>query len=296
MSEVVSAAPVVRVAQNLTAIVELTTHLLTQAVHSANDRELPGGDAMVALAPAADPDEYAERIDYLEFHHYANPQRWPANTIDLEHEDRDDALAPVLQTLWFWSDELRQVHDVPLDGRRPTVITEANLIRWALDWMWDNEVHWDDFAQDIQNARRKVENILRDGERSQRGVPCMYDECGGVALFRKPIPVRGEDGEKTWVLSDWKCPRCKQSWNEDGYKRNVVAATEQVKREEINGELWCTPDVAAVMVRRSVKTIRTWVNRGELAVACLVVGRRMGFVRLSEVRERNERATRRNVA
>ena len=40
----VSAAPVVKVAQDLTAIADLCERLLTQAVHTANDRELPGGD------------------------------------------------------------------------------------------------------------------------------------------------------------------------------------------------------------------------------------------------------------
>ena len=287
---------VVSVSRDLSAIEALATHLLAQAVHSANDPEFPGGAAMLALAPAADPGDYAENFEAAEWRHETNPLRWGENTIDLEHEDQEDDLAPVLQTLWFWSDAWRAEHDQQLGTRRATIASEANFLRWALGWARENELHWDDFADDIATSRRKLENILRDGERSQRGVPCMYDECGGVALFRKPVPKRGQDGEKTWVLSDWKCPRCGRAWDEAGYRRNVTAATEQVKREEVNGELWCAPDVAAVMVGRSVKTIRTWVNRGELAALCLVIGRRCGFVRMAEVREKDERSRRRAVA
>ena len=100
-----SAAPVVKVAQDLTAILDLCERLLTQAVHTANDRELPGGEAMVALGPVADPHAYAANGEAAEYRHEANPRRWPDETLDMAHEDDD--LAPVLQTLWFWSDDIR---------------------------------------------------------------------------------------------------------------------------------------------------------------------------------------------
>lgn len=289
----------VRVAQNLTQIVHLAEHLLTQAVHSANDREIPGGDALVGLGPVADPQEYIELIDAAEFHHYADPLRWGENTIDLEHESQsDDELGAILWTLWYWSSQWRDERGYPLEGRQATLTTEAGFLRGCLDWAWDeiNAIEWQDFADDMAGTRQRLENILRAGDRSQRGAPCMYDECGGVALYRKAKPARGGDGEKTWVLSDWICPRCKRTWDEGGYARNVRAATEGTKREQIGRELWCTDDVAAQMVGRSVKTIRTWADRGEIGWACLLAGQRKGFVLLADVRDKHALSKRRRTA
>lgn len=294
MTEEVQAAPVIRVAQDLTAIEDMVLRLRTEAVNKANDREMPGGQAMVALGGAASTREWCDLVEFQEAHALADPDRWAWP--DLEHESDRDDYAAALWTLRYWSDDWRTRHDQELGERRATLGSEANFIRWALPWAWDNEVHWDSFVDDIANVRRSMENILREGDRAIRGVPCMYDECRGVSLSRKAKPTRDEDGEKTWILSDWRCPRCHRTWDEDGYRRNVKAAAEQVKREEIGGEMWCSDDVAAQVVGRSVKTIRTWVNRGEVAVACLIAGRRAGFVRLAEVRARHERSYRRNVA
>lgn len=283
-----------KVAGDLRAIVELHEKLLTQAVHSANDPLMPGGLAMVELGYVASPAQWQWQIDEHErlasesedtFVRDAQP--------DLSHED--DLWEPPLQTLLFWSEDWRNTRGYPLEGRRPTIATEANFLRGSLDWAWDEEVHFEEFVRDVETARKRIEDTLREGERTLRGVPCMYDECKGKRLERKMRPlyhdgerVRDGKGNGLWEFEDWRCKRCRRTWNEDEYARMVTAASERTKFEDIDGETWCSADYAARKVERSVKTIRTWINREELATLCLIAGRRLPYVSLEDVRELSE--------
>jgi hypothetical protein len=213
-----------------------------------------------------------------------------------EFEDPDE-LWPAVQILAWWSEEYRQRLDMKYEGWRPTLVSEAKFLRNhdVAEWIWNNEVHWDDYAGDVERAKTKLENILVDGERAERGVPCLYEACRGARLVRKLEPYRDKDGEKAWRHGDWHCPKCHRKWNEDQYARMVTAANEQAKTEDIDGEVWCSADYAARKVERSVKTIRTWINREELATLCLIAGRRLPYVSLEDVRELSEaRKTRRS--
>lgn len=266
--------PRTKVAQDLSAIEDMSAALLTQATHKAGDHDMPGGNAMVALA------------------HVASPQAWEHVYEAAEHngrdasyaEDHDDVWEPPLQTLLFWSEAWREEHGYLLDGR-PTIASEANFIRWCLNWAWDNEPHFKDMADDIHKARRRLEDILYAGERVERGVPCMYDECKGARLTR----TIDDHGQR----SDWRCPRCRREWDDDRYAQMVTAAHEATKFEDIAGETWCSVDYAARETGRKVKTIRTWINRGEVASVCIVAGRRTQFVKLDEVRDRHAGAKKR---
>lgn len=287
-------SPLVKVARDLREIETLYEGLLVQAVHKANDRLMPGGEAMVALAPVGSPYEWGENVAAEEFYHLSICNRLDHSRCHYA-ESEDDEGEPPLQTLLFWSEQWRAEAGYSLD-RRPTISTEANFIRGSLDWAWDNEMHWDDFAKDVRKARQRLENLLLAGERAERGVPCLYDECRGVRLVRKMVPARSDEGEKIWRRSDWHCPRCKRTWDEDRYAAMVTAANEAAKIEDIDGEVWCTDEYAARQVGRSVKTIRTWVNREQVATVCILAGRRLKFVSLSDVRARHEEASRRTPA
>lgn len=298
-SQEVEAGPVVKVARDLTEIVRLHDALLVQAIHRASARidgtSLPGGEAMVALGHVAQPGEWAENVESVEWRHMATCKKLDHSRCWTGSEDEDDS-EPVLQTLLFWSEQWRIEHGYPLEGRRPTVATEANFIRGMLNWAWDNLIEWADFAKDLGDAKTRLENLLLAGERSERGAPCLYDECRGVRLVRKLMPGRSEIGAKVWRLTDWHCPKCKRSWDEDRYAAMVTAANEAAKFEDIDGDVWCSADYAARKVGRSVKTVRTWVNRDQVATICLIAGRRTQFVRLADVERRAEQARRRNRA
>lgn len=279
--------PVVKVARDLTAIEHLTAALLTQAVHKANDPLMPGGRAMVMLAGVASPETWERRVEVTE------DAWWDSDDVPMEDRpdwlgnDEDDAWEPPLQTLLFWSEAWRGEHGYPLPVPT-TIASEANFIRWALNWAWENEPHFADFARDIARARSRMEAELREGEPIERGVPCLYDACKGARLTRK----LERDGRR-WLWSDWRCKRCRRTWDEDAYARMVTAGSEAAKIEQVAGQTWSTIEYAAREVGRSVKTIRTWVNDGKVAIGCIVVGRRVRFVNLEDVRREDTRAGRR---
>lgn len=282
--------PTVKVARDLTEIVDLYARLAAQAENLASHSLMPGGPAMVALGNVAN-------IESWENHHQATEryvdhpdERLRRAYTSVEDEDPDEAWSP-FQLLEFWSEAWRREHGAEYD-QRPTIVSEANFIRWALDWAWHNEPAWDDFAGDVRRARVRLEDILSAGSRAERGAPCLYDECKGARLVRKMQPARDDEGRKVWRHSPWHCPRCHREWDEDKYAAMVTAGTEAAKIETINGEEWVTTDLAARRVGRPASTIRQWVHKGKLEVVCIVRGKRIGYVRMAEVWERHA-ATRR---
>lgn len=293
--------PTVKVARDLTAIVELSERLEDQAINDANDHLMPGGLAMVALGPVASARTYDDALDDAEQEAIAwayvngvDPSKVMPETYEDDHE-------PPLQTLLFWSEAWRTEHQWPIP-KRPTVTTEAAFIRWALDWAWEHEPHFEDFAADVRAVRSTLENMLTAGARPAfRGVPCMYDECKGKRLIRTTVPTRDDKGRKAWRLTDWHCPSCKRSWSEEDYARNIYAAVERQHFAEIADDTWATASRAARRVGRPEATIRVWAFRGDIASLCLTEeGRRWTFVLMADVLNRhqlaNERAERQRVA
>lgn len=282
----VQAEPVVKVARDLTEIVALSGQLPGQAVNDSNAALMPGGRAMVALGPVANLEAWENMT--------ASSERYGRAYTSAEDEDPDDAWS-AFQRIEFWSEQWRREHGAEY-GQRPTIASEANFLRYLLNWAWDNLMEWDDFAADIKRARIQLEDIVSAGTRAERGAPCLYEGCRGIRLVRKLEPARDKDGYRIWRHSKWHCPRCHREWDEDAYARMVTAAHESTKSEEIEGETWCTVDVAARKVDRPQATIRVWMNRGHIATLCLIKGRRAGFVRLGDVRERDENTRRRKRA
>lgn len=291
------APEVVRVARDLREIEELHGRLMVQAINDAgatvDGMSLPGGEAMVALANVASPDEWSENVAAAEFTHYAMCPRHDHTRCSFAEQvaDEDDA-EPPLQTLLFWSEQWRTEAGYTLD--HPTMRTEANFIRSNLAWAWDNLLEFADFAKDIATARSRLENLLKAGNRpAYRGVPCMYDECKGARLIRVTVPARGDDGLKTWRLTDWHCPKCKRSWTEDEYARNVYAASESVHYRNMGDEAWCTVDRAATRVGRPPATVWSWVNRCQIVSVCTLVDQRT-FVLVADVHDRHRLACERS--
>lgn len=292
-----------KASRDLAEIIELGPALRSQAVNDARARvdgtSLPGGRAMVALAPVGSMTRWEQRVETreAEWVDYETARRNLERDVVLADPrrpdftaDEDDTTEPALQVLRFWSDHYRQALDQVWD-HIPTLDTEAKFLRHNLTWIRAHEPNWDHLVSDVGRARRHLENILSAGERAERGVPCMYDECRSARLVRKLVPKGdAETGEKVWVLSDWHCPNCKRTWDDEAYWRNVRAANERAQREDIDGEVWCSIEYASRDTGRSVKTIRTWIDRHELSVLCVIVGRRTKWVNLDQVRRRHDEA------
>lgn len=285
-----SVHPMTKAARALTAILNLSGELREQAVNDANAQEdrhsLPGGKAMIALAHVANQEAWTNR--YMAAEHFGRDAAY----IEVE----DDSWEPPLQTLCFWSEQWRAETGMEYDTV-PTLETEAKWLKYNLDWAWSNELHFEDFLRDLAKARVRMENMLQEGERAERGVPCMYDSCGGTRLVRKLVPARDpETGLKTWRHTEWHCPSCHREWSDERYQASIAAAAWAAQSEEIDGEIWCSPKYAARQVERTESCVRGWLTRHEWPTACIVRGRRSGFLRLADVEEHAEQAKRRKRA
>lgn len=271
--------------------------LLTQAVHAGNDPLMPGGLAMVALAGASSQETYANLIDGAERRAIHLAEVHDIDVAKLMPVVEDDDWEPPLQTLTFWSEGWRREREMDYDGLRPTVASEAAFLRLSLEWAWANEVKWDDFVKDVSKLRGRLEAVLTEGFRpSMRGVPCMYDECRGSRLIRTTVATTDKKtGEKVWVLTDWHCPRCERSWDEESYQRHVYAAIHREKSvvTEFDGEteVWCTVDIAAKRVSRPESTVRVWLHREQVNELCGIGDhRRWRYVLLADVEARDQLA------
>ena len=217
----VQASPVVRVARDLTEICNMSVTLDDQALHKANDRLMPGGRAMVALADVASPATWERRIEltehaWVEADAVAHVDGWGVRrgkSGPTPHvADEDDEWEPPLQTLLFWSEAWRAEHNALYD-QRPTIASEANFIRWALNWAWDNELHWDDFAADINRIRLRLENLLYAGNRVERTrVPCTNVACERPARLIKVYANHAK-------YDHYKCPGCKNRYEQKDFAR-----------------------------------------------------------------------------
>lgn len=279
----VQPGPVVKVARDLRTIEDLYEAVVVQAIHKANDRLMPGGEAMVALAHAASPSEWAETIAAAEFRHMATcPKADHTHCRYADHIDDEDEREPVLQTLMFWSDRWR---DYDLE-RRATVRTEVNYLRGRLEWARENEPAWDAFAEDIKTAKTRLENLLYAGSRPAfTGNPCMYD---GKTLIRVTKPTRGPNGKKIWVLTNWYCRTCRRSFDDEQYARNEQIALESLHYRHFDGEAYCSVDRAAKRVGRPVPTIKAWVQRDQVRSVLDEDGRR--WVHIADVHDRDRLA------
>jgi hypothetical protein len=249
------------VAQDLTAIVEMSEELEDQAINDANDHLMPGGLAMVSLAVVANLEAWTNKLDAAE-----RRGIWPAV------EDDDDWVPP-LQALLFWSEDLRRSHGLETDAR-PTIASEANVIRWALEWLWENDPHWNDFAADIKDTRTRMEALLVEGLRAKRGVPCLSLDCDGGILVQ-PVADRrehrwceGHDGvchlphercphDRGGLRDEWVCGTCDRRYGIEDYRRAVAQSA------FLNAE-WLPLEDAIARTGAKRGSIQGWATRGHV--------------------------------
>jgi len=258
-------ATVIAVAQDLTEIERLVVDLAEQAIHDANDHTLPGGDALASRAPVASPEAWEHRYEAGE-----------ALGRDVSHVlDENEGDEPPLQTLLFWSEQWRAEHGMDFEPGPhrpyPTIETEANFIRWCLSWAWENEPHFEDFAEDVRAVVARLEAILAAGKRNLRGVQCF--DCGTDLVRQSHDPkeihrCEGHDGvcfiphaacphDRGGLRDWWKCPGCDRRYSLEDYARAVSHAHYAL------ADYLTLEDAAA---RTGVKpgTIKVWATRGRV--------------------------------
>jgi len=241
-----------KVARDLTEILSLDAALKGRASDDGGNPIIPGGAAMVALGSVANVEAWENRQQATE--------RYGLAYTSVVDEDPDEAWS-AYQLLEFWSEDWRRIHGMDFEPTphrpRPTVASEANFIRWALDWAWNNEPYWVDFATDINRARVRLENILYAGNRFERSrIEC--DRCErkpGLLVFRGTADDGSDDR--------WKCPNpaCKARLTSEDVQR----AHAKMLRSE-GAERWVPQADAISLLKaqgRPERTVRQWLADGE---------------------------------
>lgn len=202
------------VAQDLHAIIDMHERLPIQAKHSAASRLMPGGLAMVCLGPVASIEAAHHVATSIEV---GRLSRYLA-----ELEDSNDPWIPPLQLLLVWSEALRGE-----PNPHATEVTEARYLLDNLAMLYATEPHFEDFARDVQIARRRLEDVLVEGDREERSwVPCL--DCDqtrdGRRLVVRLVVTYGDTNSG----DGWTCPRCHRFYTPTEHN---LAAHEWLRRK-----------------------------------------------------------------
>lgn len=235
----------VSIARDLRAILDLWRNLPEEAEYRADDKEFPGGDALVMLAPAANLEAWEHRYEAAE--QMGRDTRYV--------NDQEAELHPLL-VLATWEDAIRDERDQPTD-LRATVERAADYVGRSVDWMLgvdeygdQNFLGIDQLSIDLRRCRAMLENLLHDGERAEwTRVTCIHDMCDEKPRLMK---VYGD----TVADDHYRCPACRQPYQFEEY----VSAAKIHAASESAADAWVTIADAAHSIERPARTIRTWIN------------------------------------
>lgn len=283
--------PTVGINRDLTEILNLSEALSDQAIEHARDRLMPGGLAMVSIAPVGSPEKYDLRVDAHE-----RRATYLAETFDLDRDDvlpelYDDEWEPPLQTLRYWAERWRGVRDDE-NPVTATIETEVRFVRWCVThgWAQEHEPQFARAAEEINDARRRLESILYAGNRPERTrVRCDRDTCEkNPELIRVHEPRRmaficdtceteTHDGvicsrwyrcgnirqmTKRWhsdpANDRWKCTSCKTRFDHDQY---LAAHAKQLRSEGSNKFVILGDAVDTLKTQgRARRTVEKWLE------------------------------------
>lgn len=219
--------PVTSLNQNLTRLLTYHGELLDQAINDATDHLMPGGLAMVELAPIANLERWEAMTDAS---HHGRTYTFP------DYED-DESEWPAGQRIEYWSEQIRRAYGAEYD-KRPTFVTEVQFLKAMDNWAWENFTapEWDAYTKDVRTAVAQLEAILLEGKRSQRGVQCLDCSIDLIRVSRDPKVIRFCEGQpvddagshrfcdkhdRGGLADEWKCPDCGRSYDTESYYRAV---------------------------------------------------------------------------
>lgn len=229
-----------RLAQLLTAITDMHQRLGDEALHARINETsmyIPGGDALNMLGPAANLQAWEYRYEAAEAAGMTIATDYAYDQID--HEDH-----PLL-VLASWEDTIRDELGQPTD-LKATVQRAADYLRNHIDYLCDNWLPIDALIHDLYRVKNRLETILHDGIRPDRGVPCM--ECGTLLVKIWGDAVDGSDDK-------WHCSTCETWSNVEQYTLAVTYAA----RAHAKG---LTASDMEDEYRIRPGTLRVWASRG----------------------------------
>lgn len=227
----------VKVARDLREIAELADQLLTQAVHHASSKLMPGGEAMAALGPCPPSPQAYSRIA-------------AHRMIRGDSVDDDLGTDPLYELLW-WSEGWRADLDAAMPAR-PTIAGEATWLSQHLVWAYEREPAFGDFSADVRKVRIALESLLYAGKRADRSrVPCNQEDCERHPWLIK-VWASGREADDRW-----KCPSCKKQYDDGDF---YEAYAKHLRSE--GAERWVSVTDAVAVLRaqgRNERTVRGWL-------------------------------------
>lgn len=260
--------------EDLYAVADLTTHLGAHAVQANGGRlaaaPIPGGEAMVLLAPTA--------VGHPQWFYELHPP-------DEDHAGGPRAPAAPGWVLANWRAEWQLLSDAPSAGERSVAASVVYLVTELSRMAQRESARVAELARDVSAARYHLEEVLHDGDRNEPGAPCVH--CG-TALVRVPAPARPCACVKAWVphaphrpgvacircrqeerhaahaqggLGDmWQCLRCRRRYTEQEY-RYAVNVTYLMHSPHL------TAAQLSLKTGVAVGTLRVWAHRGLIDTA-----------------------------
>ncbi|MDF9718096.1 hypothetical protein [Nocardioides sp. ChNu-99] len=221
-------------------------HLVGEPLHDEATARGVNSEAMTLIGPVPDPEAW---------HHVAAsalagrvvPPDCEATDLDDVRTWLDQTAASNLHPLWvlgtwdmLWRDTLE--HDQPDPDEPATVQASAEyLLRHLTEMARSPLLDFGPFAHAVRDCRAHLERVVRDGEQTERGAPCL--------TCKKPVE---RTVDKQGVVTYW-CDRCKESLSENRYRNTVKA--EHIKK----ADRLCADDLA-VRIDVPASTIRNWTN------------------------------------
>lgn len=156
----------VRIARDLREIEQLSNRLSEEAIEHPTDREFPGGEAMNLAGPAASLEAWEHRFETVE--------RMGGDTSYASNQE--SPLHPLL-VLGDWSEKVRRERGEATD-LEPTISRSVDYLRKNIDWIVDEFTDAGAMAHELRACVLMLENVLRDGTRSDVDATACFKDVG----------------------------------------------------------------------------------------------------------------------
>lgn len=239
-----------QIGSHLTAISAMFDGLQEEAESRHNDREFPGGDAMVLLGPGAD----VEAFGYVQISALVGR----IDERDVVVPEKYD-LEPPLAFLASWEAVLREERNQPV-WLAPTIDRSIKYIRDSIDWMFsqddDGDLRFlavDDLADGLRKVRRRMEDILKDGARADfTRVNCTAEVCE-----THPRLMKLWAAQVRW--DRYRCPMCRTEY--------TPAQFEMAKSQAMfsrGADRFISQAEASQAAEVPLSTLSSWAARGNV--------------------------------
>lgn len=267
----------------LTKITECYTQFVLEVTYQANDREMPGGDAMQAVTPSASLQEWeeqfeaaeAEAVKKIDAGRAAAAARMLAYVFDQEDTDTHPELV-----LTDWEAQIRTARGEQVN-LRSNVHKAAAYIRRSIPWLYSLSdagqpvfVEHRALHKDLRNVRQYLESILKSGNRAEfTRVHCISDICETHPRLMK-----------LWAAQvRWDCYRCPACRTEYDYAQFKMAEAQNLHSQ--GAARFVIPSEAMKASGVPKDTMYSWMRRGNVLCAREMPGGRT-LVWWPDVRDR----------